>query len=56
MVEGSKAAIVGILPQPMSAEQLVQAGKITLKGDGTVFEAFARVMDEFDANFNMVTP
>ncbi len=53
---GPKAALVGVLLQPAAARRLVQAGQIQLAGDGSVLEAFAGLIDEFDPNFNIVIP
>jgi alkyl sulfatase BDS1-like metallo-beta-lactamase superfamily hydrolase len=55
-VSGPKAAITGFLLKPAAARQLAQAGKLELKGDETVLDELAAVMDEFDPHFNMVTP
>ena len=55
-VTGPKAALVGVVLQPAAADQLVQAGHITLDGDRAALDSFAGVMDEFDPNFNIVTP
>ena len=55
-VTGPKAALVGVLLKPTAAEQLAQAGKITLDGDPMVLQTLAGLLDEFDPNFNMVTP
>ena len=55
-VSGPKAALVGVVLKPAAADQLVQAGHITLDGDRAALAAFAEVLDEFDPNFNIVTP
>ncbi len=55
-VSGPKAALVGVVLQPAAAGQLAQTGEITLDGDGSVLATFAALMDEFDPNFNFVTP
>jgi alkyl sulfatase BDS1-like metallo-beta-lactamase superfamily hydrolase len=55
-VSGPKPALVGVVLQPAAAGQLAQVGKITLDGDESVLAAFAGLMDEFDPNFNIVTP
>ena len=55
-VSGPKAALVGVVLQPAAVDQLVQAGHITLNGDRAALDSFAGVMDEFDPNFNIVTP
>ena len=47
---------MGVLLKPTAAGQLAQAGKITLDGDPTVLQTLAGLLDEFDPNFNMVTP
>jgi linear primary-alkylsulfatase len=55
-VSGPKATLVGVVLQPAAASQLAQAGKIQLDGDQSVLQAFAALIDEFDPNFNIVTP
>ena len=55
-VSGPKAALVGVVLKPTAAGQLADAGHITLDGDRGALDAFAAVMDEFDPNFNIVTP
>jgi len=55
-VTGPKAALIGVLLQPGAAGKLAEAGTIQLDGDNTVLESFADVLDEFDPNFNIVTP
>ena len=55
-VSGPKAALVGVVLQPAAAGKLAQAGKIPLDGDQSVLATLAGLMDEFDPNFNMVTP
>ncbi len=55
-VSGPKAALVGVVLKPAAAGQLAQAGHIALDGDSGALDAFAGVLDEFDPNFNIVTP
>lgn len=55
-ISGPKAALVGVVLQPAGAAQLAQAGKIRLDGDESALATFAGLMDEFDPNFNIVTP
>jgi alkyl sulfatase BDS1-like metallo-beta-lactamase superfamily hydrolase len=55
-VSGPKAALIGTLLQPASATQLAQAGKIQLDGDQSVLATLAGLMDDFNPNFNIVTP
>jgi alkyl sulfatase BDS1-like metallo-beta-lactamase superfamily hydrolase len=55
-VSGPKVALVGVVLQPAAAAQLAQAGKIQLDGDQAALTAFARLLDEFDLNFNIITP
>ena len=55
-VTGPKAALVGVVLKPSAAGQLAQAGKIELTGDSSVLDTFAGVLDEFNPNFNIVTP
>jgi ubiquinone biosynthesis protein UbiJ len=45
-----------VVLQPAAAGQLAQAGKITLDGDESVLASFAGLLEEFDPNFNIVTP
>jgi alkyl sulfatase BDS1-like metallo-beta-lactamase superfamily hydrolase len=55
-VSGPKAALVGVLLNPKGAVQLAEAGKIELNGDRAALESLASVIDQFDPNFNIVTP
>jgi alkyl sulfatase BDS1-like metallo-beta-lactamase superfamily hydrolase len=55
-VSGPKAALIGAILQPAAARQLAQAGKIQLDGDQSALAAYAGLLDEFDLNFNIVTP
>jgi alkyl sulfatase BDS1-like metallo-beta-lactamase superfamily hydrolase len=55
-VSGPKAALVGVVLNPAAASQLAQAAKITMDGDASVLATLAGLMDEFDPNFNIVTP
>jgi alkyl sulfatase BDS1-like metallo-beta-lactamase superfamily hydrolase len=55
-LSGPKAALVGAVLQPGAASQLAQAGKIRLDGDEVVLATYAGLLDEFDPNFNIVTP
>lgn len=55
-VSGPKAALVGVVLQPAAASQLAQAGKIKLDGDESALANLAGIMDEFDLDFNIVTP
>ena len=55
-VSGPKAALVGVILKPAAAGQLTQAGHITLNGDLRALTALADVLDEFDPNFNIITP
>jgi alkyl sulfatase BDS1-like metallo-beta-lactamase superfamily hydrolase len=55
-VSGHKAALVGVVLKPAAAGQLAQAGKIKLDGDPSVLAVLAGLMDEFDPDFNVVTP
>ncbi len=55
-VSGPKAALVGAVLQPAAAGKLAEAGQLTLDGDATVLQTYAGVLDEFDPNFNIVTP
>ena len=55
-VSGPKAALVGVVLQPAAAGQLAQADKIQLDGDESVLDSFAGLIDDFDPDFNIVTP
>lgn len=55
-VSGPKAALVGTLLKPASAPKLAAAGRITLDGDETALQTLAGLLDEFDPNFDIVTP
>jgi alkyl sulfatase BDS1-like metallo-beta-lactamase superfamily hydrolase len=55
-ISGPKAALVGVILQPATAEKLVDAGHLTLDGDATALTTLAGVMDEFDLDFPIVTP
>ncbi|WP_068165898.1 alkyl/aryl-sulfatase [Rhodococcus phenolicus] len=55
-VSGPKAALVGVLVQPGSAQKLQESGAITLDGDEQVLSDFAALLDEFDPSFPIVTP
>jgi alkyl sulfatase BDS1-like metallo-beta-lactamase superfamily hydrolase len=55
-ITGPKAALAGVLLQPAGAAQLAQAGKIKLDGDESALASLAVLLDEFDPNFNIVTP
>jgi alkyl sulfatase BDS1-like metallo-beta-lactamase superfamily hydrolase len=55
-VSGPKAALVGAVLQPAAAAKLAEAGKIILDGDSAALQTYAGLLDEFDPNFNIVTP
>lgn len=55
-ISGPKAALVGAILQPAAATQLAQAGKIQLDGDQAALATYAGLLDEFDLNFNIITP
>jgi alkyl sulfatase BDS1-like metallo-beta-lactamase superfamily hydrolase len=55
-VSGPKAALTGVLLKPATAGQLAQAEKIKLAGDESLLTAFAELLDQFEPNFNIVTP
>ena len=55
-VSGPKAALVGALLKPAGAGQLAQAGAITLDGDELLLQTLAGLLDDFDPNFDIVTP
>jgi hypothetical protein len=41
---------------PARRRQDAEAGKVQLDGDQSVLATFAGLLDEFDLNFNIVTP
>lgn len=55
-VTGPKAALVRVLLQPGAAWELAEAGHITLDGDAAALQTLVGLMDEFNPNFNIVTP
>lgn len=56
-LKGSTQPFQQVVAWPQAAAgQLAQAGKIQLDGDESVLAAFAVLMDEFDPNFDIVTP
>lgn len=55
-VTGPKAALVGALLKPAAAAQLAQAGQLKLDGDEQVLLTLAGLFDEFDPNFNIISP
>jgi len=55
-VSGPKAAVVEAVLQPAAAAKLAAAGKITIEGDAAALDAYAALLDDFDADFPIVTP
>ena len=55
-VSGPKTALSRVILKPAAAKQLADAGQVQLDGDASALGAFGAVMDEFDPNFNIVTP
>lgn len=55
-VAGPKAALVGVLLQPAAATRLAEAGTISLEGDQAALRSLGELIDEFDPNFNVITP
>lgn len=55
-VTGPKAALVGVLLKPASAQELARAGKVSLEGDAAELERLAGLLDDFDPDFPVVTP
>jgi alkyl sulfatase BDS1-like metallo-beta-lactamase superfamily hydrolase len=55
-VSGAKANLISIILKPATAPQAADAGRIQLAGDASTMQDYAAVMDEFDLNFNIVTP
>jgi hypothetical protein len=51
-----KAALVAVLLQPASASRVAERGKVKLNGDESVLTTYAGLLDQFDPNFNIVTP
>jgi alkyl sulfatase BDS1-like metallo-beta-lactamase superfamily hydrolase len=45
-----------VLIRPAAAAQLARAGQIELDGDESALATLAGLPDEFDPNFNIVTP
>jgi alkyl sulfatase BDS1-like metallo-beta-lactamase superfamily hydrolase len=45
-----------VVLQPAAASRLAQTGTIQVVGDGSALTTLARLMDEFDPNFNIVIP
>ena len=45
-----------MLLRPAAAAQLAQAGQIELDGDESALATLAGLLEEFDPNFNIVTP
>jgi alkyl sulfatase BDS1-like metallo-beta-lactamase superfamily hydrolase len=52
----SHQALVGMIFQPAMFGQLVQAGQITLDGNTDLVKTFISLLDEFDPQFNIMTP
>jgi alkyl sulfatase BDS1-like metallo-beta-lactamase superfamily hydrolase len=55
-LSGPKGALVGVVLQPAQADQILSSGSVTSGGDVKVLSTYAGLMDQFDANFNIVTP
>ena len=55
-VSGPKTALVGVVLKPATGQRSAAAGHIQLDGDASVLADLAAVMDDFDPNFNIVTP
>ncbi len=55
-VSGPKPVLLGVVLKPATAHQLAEAGQIQLDGDASALRTYGSVMDEFDPNFNIVTP
>ena len=55
-ISGPKGALVGVALQPAAADQLSAAGQIKLRGDESILKTYAGLLDDFDPNFNIVTP
>ena len=55
-VTGARPGLVAALLQPAEAEKLAAAGQIMLAGDVTALAVYGGLLDEFDPDFNIVTP
>ena len=55
-ISGPKAALVGAILQPASAAKLGEAGQITLDGDASALDTYARLLHEFDPSFEIIAP
>ena len=55
-VSGPKAALVGVILKPATGQPLAETGHIQLDGEASALADLAAVMDDFDPNFNIVTP
>jgi len=55
-VSGPKGALIGAVLQPAAASKLAAAGKVTIDGDASVLDAYAGLLEEFEADFPIVTP
>ena len=54
-VSGPKAALVGAILQPAAAEKLPRPGRSASTATAAL-QTYAGLLDEFDPNFNIVTP
>ena len=48
--------LIGVVLKPAVAEQPSEAGQIQFDGDASALRNYGVAMDEFDPNFNIVTP
>jgi hypothetical protein len=53
---GAARPRAAVLIRPAAAAQLAQAGQIELDGGESALATLAGLLDEFDPNFNIVTP
>jgi alkyl sulfatase BDS1-like metallo-beta-lactamase superfamily hydrolase len=55
-VTGAKPALIATLLQPDEAEKLAATGQIVLAGDETALTVYGGLLDQFDPQFDVVTP
>jgi alkyl sulfatase BDS1-like metallo-beta-lactamase superfamily hydrolase len=55
-ISGPKSALTGVLLTPTSGQRLAEAGEISFDGDPAALAAFADLIDDFEPNFNIISP
>jgi alkyl sulfatase BDS1-like metallo-beta-lactamase superfamily hydrolase len=55
-LSASKPVLVAALLQPGAAAKLAAAGQLSVDGDTSVLETYTGLLDQFDPNFDIVTP